>query len=73
MRLGRPLPQELGLLGYELFDVLAGMIMDADADRQHVLVADAGFDLIGRKLENLQEAPVENFEPILRIVKAEAL
>lgn len=73
MRLGRPLPQKLGLLGQKLFDVLAGMIMNADADREHVLVADAGFDLIGRKLENLQEAPVENFQPVLCIVKAETL
>lgn len=73
MRFGGPLPQKLSLLGQELVDVLAGMIMDADADRQHVLVADAGFDLIGRKLENLQEAAVENFEPVLRIVKTEAL
>ena len=49
------------------------MIADADSDRQHVLVADPWFDQIGRKLENFQEAPVENLEPILCIVKAEAL
>jgi hypothetical protein len=36
MRLGRALSQELGLLGQELLDVLAGMIMDADADSQDV-------------------------------------
>jgi hypothetical protein len=46
------------------------MIMDADADREHIFVADAGFDLIARKLENLQEAPVKNFQPVLCIVKA---
>jgi len=73
MRLGRPLSQELGLLAQELFDVLAGMIMDADAGCEHVLIADAGFDLIGRKLENLQEAPVKDFQPVLCIVKAETL
>jgi hypothetical protein len=73
MRFGRPLSQELGLLGQELFDVFAGMIMDADADREHIFVADAGFDLIGRKLENLQEAPVKNFQPVLCIVKAQTL
>ena len=73
MRLGRPLPQELGLLGQQLFDFLAAMIVDADAERQHVLVADAGFYLIGRQLENLEEAAVKDFEPVLRVVKAKAL
>lgn len=73
MRLGGAFPQELGLFGQELLDVLAAVIMDADADRQHLLVAGAEFDLIGRKLENLQETPVKDFQPVLRIVKAETL
>ena len=54
--------------------VLPGWLLIGDADLQHVPDRSMpGLDLVGRQTEDFEEAPVEDLQPVLRIVEAQAL
>ena len=52
---------------------LVGVIAAGDADFEHFSKAHARPDPFARQPEDFQEAPIDDLEPVLRIVKAQAL